>query len=62
MDGKEEILAEVCVNSTGKRFMVENINIYEVGVREGKVVSECELSETANHRCVLLMLRTDFTV
>lgn len=55
-------MAEVCVNSTGRRFMVENINIYEVGVREGRVVSECELAETASHRCVLLTLRTDFTV
>lgn len=47
MDGKEEILVEVCVNLIGRRFMMENINIYEVEVRKGRAVSECEFFENS---------------
>lgn len=60
MDGKEEILVEVCVNSTGRRFMMENINIYEVEVRKGRAVSECELFENSRSQVYLVKTQDRF--
>lgn len=41
MDNMEEILQEACENSTRKKFVMGNINIFEGGVRKIRIMREC---------------------